>query len=107
MSLKFEIVSSDVTTKKFGKRKQKHKGIFIQDFQCEGHTKIKYGALSAPLKEVLVLGFAWAYGATLPNPQNDEFLQLCEEVLSLVRERDRDDYQKRKTLSDHQECQPL
>lgn len=101
--LKFTIVSNNVDTKINDEYNGEDGKTFIQHFNCGGHTRIKYGALSAPLKEVLELGFAWFYGCSnLPNSQNDEFYRLCEELLSLNREIERNNYLERKTLNDRQ-----
>lgn len=103
--LKFTIVSNNVDTKINDKYNGKDGKTFIQDFNCGGHTRIKYGALSAPLKEVLELGFAWFWGSNLPNSQNDEFYQLCEKLLSLNREIEQNNYLERKTINAHQASQ--
>lgn len=102
MNLKFTIASNNVESNINDESSHKYKKTFIQEFNCGGHTTIRYGALSAPLREILELGFAWAYGSSLPSYQNDEFHRLCEEVLSSGREKCRDDYSKYKTSYDHQ-----
>lgn len=85
MNLKFSIVSSKVETSINDKININEDKSFFQDFECNGHTIVKYGALSLPLREVLELGISWAYGSNLPSLQNDEFHQLCEEVVALSR----------------------
>lgn len=98
MSLKLKInTTQNIKAKTVGLPEEKEIENSFIDIECTGHTIVRYGALTAPLKEVLELGFAWAYGSNLPNSQNDEFRRLCEEVLSVNREIERNDHLERKT----------